>query len=97
MRIAKKELRVYVHDFIIDDGKNGFGPEPETFLRTQFIGTDMIEWKTWCGISRTWHYKNGVWIKNEGTKQEEIVDTPELEIFYQKSIREEKLERIIHE
>ena len=87
MKIFKKELRVYVEDVIIDDEHNDlFGPKPESFLRIQKIGSDIIEWKTWCGISRSWHFFNGVWIKDEGTKQEKIVATPELEIFYQKKI-----------
>lgn len=47
--------------------------------------------------SRIWIYENGVWKKGTAFNNQKTVSTPELEVFYQKSIREQKLKRITNE
>jgi hypothetical protein len=91
MRVGETEIRTYIYDFIIEDELVYWKPKPEDFVRIQIVGSENITWKTWIGTSRTWEYVNDVWTKNG------VVTTiPELEIFYQKSIRERKLKRILN-
>ena len=92
--VSHTEMHTYVYDFIIDDELVCWKPKPEHYVRIHVVGSDEITWKTWIGTGRKWVYKNGVWFKNiKGV--DKIVDTPELEIFYQKNIRGLKLKRII--